>query len=382
MNPFLILPPFFQIRSSMQESFDNIRKALDIRERLLTRQVEVVLQSSQQTKNKIQFLPENEKDVLHLIRIFGTFNVNVHKFNSDFLSNEDYEEDSVLMNKQLIIDDDESETKRDDDKDKDKAGYVNSVDENANKINESLINIILVESKELIEKPRPTTKGIPKPLKKQSSTSHQLSSSQIDTVKGTNIVGGGGGSKKKFSPLKNLTLNSGTLNLRNITNLTINTNNNCRPTAINSTAPVADLDPLACNNFYNRLINENKLLQRHRHSCCKPLISNAIVSPTTPTSSSTGTTTSTTNTSFKEFSSGIERELMEKMISRNNWEDGLGLAVVDVNGNLLDAKPLKKMDRPKQIQHWLKQIRSMNESELEPPMQNTEMMEISRIKGS
>lgn len=364
------------MRVSMQESFDNIRKALDIRERLLTRQAEVVLQSSQ-TKDKIKFLPENEKNVLHQIRIFGNFNVNVHR--CDFLSNEDYEEVPVLMDKQLI-DDDDSEAKRVDDKDVDSQ----MVDENANKINESLINIILIESKELIEKPAKTTKTtttIPKALtKKHSSTSHQLSSKQvqIDTVnKGavttnTGGGGGGGGSKKKFSSLKNLTMNSGTLNLRNITNLTIT--NNCRPTAINSTTTTTttdyDVQALACNNFYNRLINENKLLQSHRHSCCKPMgptsNNNSIVSPTA---------SSTSSTSFKEFSSGIEKDLMDKMISQNNWE-------MDVNGNLTkapDAKPMKKMDRPKQIQHWLKQI--INESELEP-MQNTDMMEFSRIKAS
>lgn len=74
----------------------------------------------------------------------------------------------------------------------------------------------------------------------------------------------------------------------------------------------------------------------------------------------------------------MERKLLEKM---DNWTNVNVGGSVDGNGNPLLASnnAPASAERPKQIQHWLKQI--INEPELEP-MQNTELLEFSRIKSN
>lgn len=382
-----------QIKTTIQESFDGIRQALDFREKLLLRQVHVLHQNQAQLANGIEFIPENEANLLHLIRIFGKFNISKFNVNvnSDFLSNEDYicpKNDHVIMYKQLI----------------DPTGLAVQNqpqpkeflmgDENANNLNDTLIALILNESKELIEskfhqnetnenKP-PTTKErhgnkktIPtaaaaRPPKMNRNSSSSISNSKAqaaDVAVGLTPSPSTATSvsertqttsKKKFSSLKNisnLTLNSGTLNLRNITNLTINTTcTNPRPTAINSGAQAVDYDVQAVScDFYKRLINENKL------NCCRHLATAAAHHhhPGSPAPSDISG-----STSFMDFGSVLERGMLD------NWKGFDGLPK-DANGNVLMTS-----DRPKQIHQWLKQI--INEPELEP-MQNTELLEFSRI---
>lgn len=107
------------------------------------RQVEVLEQSPSALLGRdIHFVPENEALILQFIRTFGNFQFfNVNKFNDkDFLSNEDYEaqDDPMFMcGKQLSVA-------------TPKTGGM--VDEKSTQIHESLVNLIVMESKELSAK--------------------------------------------------------------------------------------------------------------------------------------------------------------------------------------------------------------------------------------
>lgn len=378
------------MKTNIQGSFDQVRKALDLREKLLIRQLQVLEKQANQFTKEIEFSAENEVGLLHLIRVFGKFNVQLNVC-SDFLASEDYicpQDDHVLINKQLIEEESEGnepDVQLDSEEGRRRAAvHLAMVDDNANHINESLINLILNESKELIGKSKynqkrsaPKTnnnnnnniinkegrhgnKTLPiggtngeetpasRSVQNQSSSAHAKPSKRAieaaSTTSSTSAL-----PKKKFSSslkaVSNLnTLNSGAPNLR-------------RPTAIPPTTITTDYDVQAVTcDFYNRLINENKLLKpncRRSTATTSPGYNrkgHAEYRPATPSS------TDTSSTSFKEFCTDFERKLVD------TWESG-----VDVNGN---------EDRPKQIQLWLKQI--IHEPELEP-MQNTELLEFSGI---
>lgn len=364
------------MKNNIQGSFDQVRKALDFREKLLIRQVQVLEQQASQFTKEIQFIPENQMSLQHLIRTFGKFNVSKLNVGNDYLSNEDYirpQDDHVLINKQLIEEtpiptaaaaaDHESQQRTT------AALHLAMVDDNANNINESLINLILSESKELIGKSKMSKQGN---KNKEGRHGNQNKLPIGDTpVRGTMeskpVVAAAPVPapipKKLSSSLKgisNLTFNSGTLNLR-------------RPTAIPPTITDYDVQAVTCD-FYNRLINENKLLRpHHRRSTAnadtlrarhKP--DQVDVSPT-PSSSSSGTS----STSFKEFCTGVDGTAAAPAL--DNWDECDGLPM-DANGNVTTTA-MTNEDRPKQIQLWLKQISH------EPELENTELLEFSLIKS-
>lgn len=378
------------MKTNIQESFDQVRKALDFREKLLIRQVQVLEQQATQFSKEIEFIPDNQVNLLHLIRIYGRFNVSKLNVGNDYLSNEDYirpQDDHVLINKQLI---EEKATvdSSPDDQQRTADMHLAMVDDNANNINESLINLILSESKELIGKSKSNNnKNFNKegrrhgnktlPITGDTPSARVMESKAGVTIAPSVAVSSSKGvqshsiPKKKFSSslksISNLT-HSGTLNLR-------------RPTAIAPTVlPADDVQAVTCD-FYNRLINENKLLRPSRRSAANkstlggivtPVKSSVVVSPSPSTSSS-----DTSSTSFKEFCTGIEGQ-RKKPIKLDNWDECDGLPM-DTNGNNVQGMNVSttEEDRPKQIQMWLKQIR---DPEWEP-MQNTDLMECSLIKS-
>lgn len=395
------LPIPLQMKTNIQGSFDQVRKALDLREKLLIRQLQVLEKQANQFTKEIEFNPENEVGLLHLIRVFGKFNVQLNVC-SDFLASEDYicpQDDHVLINKRLIEVEEENapDVQHDSEEGRRRAAlHLAMVDDNANHINESLINLILNESKELIGKSKcsqkrtcPKTNNNNNIINKEGrhgnktlpnggtnaedtpasrsvnpapSTHAKPSKRAIEAASTTSSTSAL--PKKKFSSsLKtvsnlNPAVPSGAPNLR-------------RPTAIPSTTITTDYDVQAVTcDFYNRLINENKLLKPIcRRSTATPSPgytynrkSHAEYRPATPSS------TDTSSTSFKEFCTEFERKLVD------NWEGGCDGLPVDSNGNI--STTAANEDRPKQIQLWLKQI--IHEPELEP-MQNTELLEFSGI---
>lgn len=365
------------MKTNIQGSFDQVRKALDIREQLLIRQLQVLERQAHPLTKEIDFIPENEVGLLHLIRVFGRFNLHKLNVSSDFLSSEDYicpQDDHVLINKQLI----QQETTA---PDQVAAIHLAMVDDNANNINESLINLILNESKELVSKSKVNQKrSVPmnnnnnnninkegrhgnKKLQigdtpvPRSAMENKIQQSSALTAAVTekppkHAMPTSASIPKNFSSLKAIPNLSGTLNLR-------------RPTAIVSSTDY-DVQAVTCD-FYHRLINENKLLQPHNR---RSTINTAVPKPKLDVSPSPSST-NTSSTSFKDFCTEFERKVVD------NWEECDGLPV-DPNGNVTAVINCGG-NNPKQIQLWLKQI--IHEPELEPMQNEAELMEFSRIKS-
>ena len=144
----------FQLKSNVKESFDRIRKAVDVREKLLLRQIDVVLQQSQQVAFEfdcIKFMNENEDDVINTIRTYGKYNIdNFNIILKDLYENEDYIlplNDHDLMHKSCL---EESENPESEEIVVEFFNNKSIIKNNADFIKESIINMTLNETKELI----------------------------------------------------------------------------------------------------------------------------------------------------------------------------------------------------------------------------------------
>lgn len=375
----------FQMRTNIQGTFDQVRRSLNFRETLLIRQLQVLEKQTSHLTKDIQFIPENETLLLQLIRAFGKFNVQHLNICDDFLSTEDYicpQDDHILINKQLIADDTPPSPQS-----------PPQIDGTANNVNEALINLILSESKELISMSQLREKRVDGEVNKERSRHGNKSTTsklQIGDTKAeataTTAHANNKSSVKRTSvdstKEKNVSLSQSKKFIPNLKSTVCGSVNLLRrPTAI-AAPPVVDyeLQPVTCD-FYKRLINENKLLRppvTRRSTANQTSLrvhpqqqqqQQQQHSPITPTSSSSS------STSFKEFSASFERKLLW---DDDNDQDGLP-SVTDANGNdvLVVLPSPTTIDRPKQIQSWLKQI--IQEPELEP-MENNEFLETSRIK--
>ncbi|GAB0096209.1 hypothetical protein DMENIID0001_116900 [Sergentomyia squamirostris] len=201
-----------KLKCHVRESFEHIRKALAIREKLLLRQVDVLQNQTQQklTIDEVKFIPENEDAVISNIREFGKFNLENYNFVNDLLTNEDYicpVNDHETLHKYMK---DEKPSR-----DIDFSNNRTIITENANFLNDSIINIILSESKELIEGTE--SGGGDKDVTvavKETSQSMKSKQQDMDSPR-----------KSIKCCISNMTINrcSGTLNLKNISHLTINT---------------------------------------------------------------------------------------------------------------------------------------------------------------
>uniref|UniRef100_A0A1B0CCB9 Uncharacterized protein n=1 Tax=Lutzomyia longipalpis TaxID=7200 RepID=A0A1B0CCB9_LUTLO len=217
-----------KLKSHVRESFEHLRKALAIREKLLLRQVEVLLNQTQQklTIDEVKFIPENEEAVLNCIREFGRFNLENYNFVSDLLTTEDYicpTNDHETLYKYV------SEEKSGPDIDFSNNRTI--ITENANYLNDSIINIILSESKELIEgqgePPGAARVGV-------KETKSMGCKQEVAPEEGEGEAELSGKSIKCC--VSNMTIQrcSGTLNLKNISHLTINTTCKATPAASSS----------------------------------------------------------------------------------------------------------------------------------------------------
>ncbi|XP_055707789.1 uncharacterized protein LOC129804481 [Phlebotomus papatasi] len=213
-----------KLKQHVRESFEHLRKALAIREKLLLRQVEVLQNQTQQklSIDEVKFIPENEEAVISSIREFGKFNLENYNFANDLLANEDYicpANDHETLHKYV------SEEKSTPDIDFSNNRTI--ITENANYLNDSIINIILSESKELIEGRREQNVG--------TVETKSMESKQEETP-----------SKSIKCCVSNMTINrcSGTLNLKNISYLTINTT--CKATPAASTSLEDTPNPHTC----------------------------------------------------------------------------------------------------------------------------------------
>jgi hypothetical protein len=296
------------MKTNVKNHFHRLRQALDLREKLLLRQIDVLLSQykNRQLNQKIEidsvdFLPIKEDELLGLIRSYGKFNVENFKI-SDLYENEDYIEannDHELFYKSFQS---EEELNMQDNK-----NATHSLKDKCNILNESIINMTLNESKELIEKSVDLVTNVSDKLKKdmkiaenpnkkkkqaidnssqgnkeivEKSEKAVKSNENKQVAKTTTTKDEKGKSKlkrnepttsstkKTLKNISNLTLNnccSGIINLKNISHLTINTCKNVGkniPKIPPKQEKEEEIVSPKCE-FYQRLIHENKILKSH-----------------------------------------------------------------------------------------------------------------------
>lgn len=351
-----------QLKSYIQESFEHIRKALSIREKLIQRQLDLLSQKI--SIDKVKFSTENKNEVLEEIRSFGKFNLDHYAILNDVFTTDDYicpSNDHDFMYKKL----EEQNGVKDNEIIVDFSNNKSLIKENANFLNESIINITINESKQLIEKStnnldvvkhqgrvfsgtdfinrRQTDENKLEKLIKQTKPLVDTQKPDSIPIKKEKVT-----LNKSMKNISNLTINNctGTLNFKNISNLTINS---CKGVNALDSPKTEEYE---CG-FYNRLISENKLL-------------NSI--PTGPPSS-----ISSSDSSRKIISKDIEFKNNNKLNYIPNCKSMNNM--LNNNCNDFDDENYEN-NHPIQVQQWLKQIYYEAETE---PVQNIEILEHSNI---
>lgn len=355
----------------MQETFNNIRSALDIREKLLTRQIDAIHHQNRHRKTKLidqmKFLPDNQENVLAHIRMLGKFNLD--NFQTSDLIVEDYispNDDHDLMHKGF---NGNLESNLDESTVLDFSNNKALINENANNINDSIINITLNESRELIEESRELIERaklfeFDEFLAEKPEKVVPMEEEPVTKV-------------KRNSQKIKIHNCSGTINLKNISKLTINAN--CRGTdkkdnltftstssssGTNTSTPTGNDANCATYNceFYNRLINEIK-------NCVRRSDDSDMPSTTKDSSSLKNNSSSAFTPDSNSFDSHCKKILLKNI-------KNLKIQIPDGNNQLNGYLDANTITHPVQIEEWLKQI--ISETEIEP-MQNVEILEHSII---
>lgn len=366
--------PIDQLRSHVQETFNNIRSALDIREKLLTRQIDAIHHQNRHRKTKLidqmKFLPDNQENVLAHIRVLGKFNLDNFQTTDPFIV-EDYicpTDDHDFMYKGLGLNGNVESTV-DGPTVLDFSNNKALINENANNINDSIINITLNESRELIEESRELIERaklfeFDEFMAEPEKVVSPMAEEPVPPV------------VKRNSQKIKIHNCSGTINLKNISKLTINAN--CRGTdkkdkltfttsstsGTHSSTPTgndADCATYNCE-FYNRLINEIK-------NCIRRSDNSDIASTTKDSSSFKNNSTLTPDSN--SFDSHCKKILLKNI-------KNLKIQIPDGNHQLSGYLDANTITHPVQIEEWLKQI--ISETEIEP-MQNVEILEHSIINS-
>lgn len=346
---------------------------MDIREKLLTRQIDAIHHQNRHRKTKLidqmKFVPDNQENVLAHIRMLGKFNLDNFQ-TSDPFNVEDYicpNDDHDFMYKGLGLNGNPDinvniPTVLD---------FTNNkalINENANNINDSIINITLNESRELIEESRELIERA-KLFEFDEFLAEPENVTPIEEDEPAAPV------VKRNSQKIKIHNCTGTINLKNISKLTINTN--CRGTdkkdnltfatsssGTNLSTPIGNNDVNCATyncEFYNRLISEIK-------NCIRRSDNSDMTSSTIKDSSSMKT-----NSALKPDSNSFDSHC-KKILLKNI--KNLKIQIPDGNDPLSGYLDANIITHPVQIEEWLKQI--ISETEIEP-MQNVEILEHSII---
>uniref|UniRef100_A0A182KA39 Uncharacterized protein n=1 Tax=Anopheles christyi TaxID=43041 RepID=A0A182KA39_9DIPT len=151
---------FEQLKQNVTESFDRLRKAIDLREKLLLRQLTVVVQQAQHITfeyDSIRFLGDGEDELVGLIRTYGRYNID--NFNV-ILQKEPYEnEDYILPSNDHDLMHKSCRQGADDERNPESEEIVveffnnrSLIKDSAEMVRESIINLTLSESRELIDR--------------------------------------------------------------------------------------------------------------------------------------------------------------------------------------------------------------------------------------
>lgn len=356
----------------MRNSFTKLRHALDLREKLLLRQIEVLNRAPD--NNKIDFGEitfQTDHEVLELLRNYGTYQ-NIECY-LPYLENEN-EHEGMLYEKSFD---------------------PSSIDNK--RISESIINLTLKESQNLITKSTDLVTSVGDKLKVQSkprSNEGDLSIKQKSDSKDKKQQSDDGklkrneattsSKKKTLKNISNLTLNNcgGSIILKNISNLTINTckspkikDSPAPPTKPCTTSKSCDGTFYQCD-FYERLISENEVLKRSivNQSLCTTTYPDPIARACrSPPANNDDHDDGTYSINSAHGDTTTNSSIMEEA------EDGLPAAKTDVNVEEITTRTMMAdhlMNHPPMIQCWLNKMLLETETE----SQNiTEFLEISNI---
>ncbi|KFB35091.1 AGAP005141-PA-like protein [Anopheles sinensis] len=151
---------FDKLKQNVTDTFDRLRKAVDMREKLLLRQLSVVVQQSQHTTfefDRIRFLGDGEDELIARIRTYGRYNID--NFNV-ILQKEPYEnEDYILPSNDHDLMHKSCRQGADDERDPESEEIVveffnnrSLIKDSAEMLRESIINLTLNESREIIDR--------------------------------------------------------------------------------------------------------------------------------------------------------------------------------------------------------------------------------------
>lgn len=286
----------FQLKCQVKNSFTKLRNALELREKLLLRQIDCLLLSfrdnnSSRNLNEISFQCDHEDKILELLRNYGVYQ-NIECF-LPYLENENEDHENFLFEK----------------------SFPSSAVIDNKKVSASIINLTLKESQNLIKKSQNLVSCVSDKLKILSpversptidkSCPFQLDNSLTTTAKSIKQKNEAkvkhatsnndesssklkrndtttSSKKKTLKNISNLTLNScgGSIILKNITNLTINScKSSSSSSSVNQQQPApkelsrsSQQDECSTNSkcegnyyqcdFYDRLISQNEALKR------------------------------------------------------------------------------------------------------------------------
>lgn len=383
----------------MRNSFTKLRHALELREKLLLRQIEVL---SRAPENKIDFSEisfqvDGEEKVISSLRNYGAYQ-NIDCF-LPYLENENEDTGIDVFEK----------------------SFYDPMDNK--KLSESIINLTLQESQKLITKSTNLVTSVCDKLKvdqprQQEKVVEKLpclhgnddvksikpkSDAKVDESKLKRNDTTTSSKKKTLKNISNLTLNncgSGSIVLKNISNLTINT---CKQSQANAKLDDPTAPPKSCKtskscdgsfyqcDFYERLISENEVLKRSivNQSLCTtypdPIARTCMSPPAYMTSANKdnecndGTYSINSGSPEDTSTSSIMEEAEDGLPAAKNEKAmcstlGFDPSIEEITTRTMMADNL--MNHPPMIQCWLNKMLLETETET----QNlTEFLEISNI---
>nr|XP_040222112.2 uncharacterized protein LOC120949134 [Anopheles coluzzii] len=177
---------FEKLKQNVTDSFDRLRKAIDLREKLLLRQLTVVVQQAQHITfeyDSIRFLGDGEDELVGRIRTYGRYNID--NFNV-ILQKEPYEnEDYILPSNDHDLMHKSCRQGADDERNPESEEIVveffnnrSLIKDSAEMVRESIINLTLSESRELIDR----TIGMPKPFL-DAATADEPTNDGLETLR-------------------------------------------------------------------------------------------------------------------------------------------------------------------------------------------------------
>lgn len=305
--------------------------------------------------SEISFQTQNENQILEMLRTYGNFQ-NIESFLS-YLESFEEEENAKDQLYEKTID------------------SIESLDNK--KLSESIINLTVKESHDLVTKSESLVNAVQDKLKiflsdidKTIESKSSIKQPEVKVKESEKLKRNSGTTSSKKKTLKNisnLTLNNycGSIILKNISNLTINT---CKqkPVDVPACNEVKSCDPVfypQCD-FYEKLISENEVLKRSivnqsvKCTTYPDMISQVCMSPSKSTEKDDATYSITSASSIE---SDDKKDLSEIVKGRSSIEAHMGEAF---------------NSHPPMIQCWLSTMYTETETEQE---NNIEILEFSKI---